>query len=68
METDDQEPRVDRAPFSVARLQDADDDQYWWSRSRAERLEATEIYRRIVYGYGADDNIRKSVEFLRALT
>jgi hypothetical protein len=52
METDDQEPRVDRSALSVVDLHDSSDDQYWWSRTPEERLEATEINRQIVYGYG----------------
>lgn len=52
METEDQEPRVDRSAFSVVDLGDTSDDQYWWSRTPDERLEALEINRQIVYGYG----------------
>jgi hypothetical protein len=52
METDAKELRVDRTALSVVGLHDADD-HYWWSRSLEERLEAIEIQRRIVYGYGA---------------
>jgi len=51
METDAKELRVDRTALSVVGLHDADD-HYWWSRSLEERLEAIEIQRQIVYGYG----------------
>lgn len=52
MEIDNQEPRVNRNAFSVVNLHDADDDAYWRSRSLEERLEAIEINRQIIYGYG----------------
>jgi len=51
MEADARELRVDRSVLSVAGLHDADD-RYWLSRSIDERLEAIEIQRQIVYGYG----------------
>jgi len=44
--------RVDRSALSVVDLHDVSDDVYWRSRSLAERLEAIEINRQIVYGYG----------------
>ena len=45
-------PPLDRAAFSVVSLDEADDDmQYWLSKTPAERLEAVEINRRMVYGY-----------------
>ena len=52
METEDQEPRVDRSAFSVVDLGDTSDDAYWRSRTSEERLDAIEINRQIVYGYG----------------
>ena len=52
METDEQEPRVDRSALSVVDLHDVSDDVYWRSRSLAERLEAIEINRQVIYGYG----------------
>lgn len=39
--------------LSVGSFDDCADDHYWWSRSPEERLEAIEINRQIVYGYGA---------------
>jgi len=47
------EPRVDRTAFSVVSLRDPDDTDYWWNRSPAERLDAIEYNRQIIYGYGA---------------
>lgn len=46
------EPHVDRTAFSVVPLRDASDNAYWWSRTPEERLDAIEINRQIVYGYG----------------
>jgi len=53
MDNDDEELRVNRKELSVVDLDDSSDDQYWWSRTPEERLQAMEIYRRIVYGYGS---------------
>ena len=45
-------PPLDRTAFSVVSLGEADDDmQYWLSKTPAERLEAVEINRRMVYGH-----------------
>ena len=45
-------PPLDRAAYSIVSLDEADDDmQYWLSKTPAERLEAIEINRRMVYGY-----------------
>ena len=47
-----QEPRLDRKAFSVGSLSDDSDDiQYWLERTPAERLEALEQIRQILYGY-----------------
>jgi hypothetical protein len=46
------EPRLDRKAFSVSSLSDESDDrQYWLERTPAERLEAVEQIRQILYGY-----------------
>lgn len=47
------EARVDRNVFSVVSLQDADqaDEQYWRSRTPDERFAALELSRQITYGY-----------------
>ncbi|HOW51276.1 MAG TPA: hypothetical protein PLV42_04440 [bacterium] len=43
---------VDRTAFSVGDLTDnTEEKRYWLSRTPAERLEAIETNRRIVYGY-----------------
>lgn len=43
--------KLDRTHFSVATLTDADEKAYWLSKSPAERLEALELMRQMVYGY-----------------
>ena len=46
------EPRLDRKAFSVGLLaDDSDEAQYWFERTPAERLEALEQIRQILYGY-----------------
>jgi hypothetical protein len=52
MESDMTELRVDRTALSVVPRDDSDDNLYWRSRSPEERLEAIEVNRQIVYGYG----------------
>jgi len=42
---------LDRAHFSVGELNDSDEKAYWLSKSPAERLEALELMRQMVYGY-----------------
>jgi hypothetical protein len=43
--------KLDRAHFSVAKLGDSDKKAYWLSKSPAERLEAVELMRQMIYGY-----------------
>jgi hypothetical protein len=43
--------KLDRAHFSVAKLSDSDEKAYWLSKSPAERLEALELMRQMIYGY-----------------
>lgn len=45
--------KVDRQAFSVVSLdeQDEDEKRYWRSKTPLERLEAMEITRQLVYGY-----------------
>jgi hypothetical protein len=46
------EPRLDKTRFSITALHEAGDEkEYWLSKTPAERLEAIEIMRQIVYGY-----------------
>ena len=47
------EARVDRNAFNVVSLQDADqaDQEYWRSRTPDERFAALELSRQIAYGY-----------------
>jgi hypothetical protein len=44
--------RLDRSAFRITALDDdADEQDYWRARSPAERMEALELMRQIVYGY-----------------
>jgi hypothetical protein len=43
--------KLDRTHFSVAKLSDSDEKAYWLSKSPAERLEAVELMRQMIYGY-----------------
>jgi hypothetical protein len=43
--------KLDRTHFSVTKLSDSDEKAYWLSKSPAERLEALELMRQMVYGY-----------------
>jgi hypothetical protein len=42
---------LDRTHFSVVQLNDSDEKAYWFSKSPAERLEALELMRQMIYGY-----------------
>jgi hypothetical protein len=44
--------RLDRSAFQIASLDDESDERaYWRAKSPAERMEALELMRQIVYGY-----------------
>ena len=44
--------RMDKTAFSVASLSDpSDEKEFWLSKTPAERLQALEFLRQIVYGY-----------------
>jgi hypothetical protein len=43
--------KLDRTHFSVAKLGDSDEKMYWLSKSPAERIEAVELMRQMIYGY-----------------
>ncbi|MEK7677201.1 MAG: hypothetical protein AAB676_15340 [Verrucomicrobiota bacterium] len=44
--------RMDKSAFAVRSLDDSDPDRdYWRSKTPAERLEALELMRQIMYGY-----------------
>jgi hypothetical protein len=45
------ETKLDLSHFSVAKLNEADEKAYWLSKSPAERLEAVELMRQMIYGY-----------------
>lgn len=45
-------PKLDRTAFSVGSVIDESDHKaYWLSKTPAERLEAVELMRQIIYGY-----------------
>ena len=45
-------PKMDKTAFTIASLFDpSDEKQYWLSKTPAERLEALETMRQIIYGY-----------------
>jgi hypothetical protein len=47
--------RMDRSRFEVTSLdRQGDDRDYWRARTPAERMEALELLRQIVYGYDPD--------------
>ena len=44
--------KIDKTAFTVASLSDpADEKQYWLSKTPAERLQAVELMRQILYDY-----------------
>ena len=44
--------RLDRSVFEIVTLdEDRSDREYWLAKSPAERMEALELMRQIVYGY-----------------
>jgi len=43
--------RVDRSVFEIRSLDEADDREYWRTKSPRERMEALELMRQIIYGY-----------------
>ena len=49
--TDLARTKLDRSHFSVTTLEASDEKVYWLSKSPAERLEAVELMRQMVYGY-----------------
>jgi hypothetical protein len=52
--------KLDRTHFSVAKLGDSDQKAYWLSKSPAERLEAVELMRQMIYGYNpARDRLQR---------
>lgn len=44
-------PRLDRGHFSVASLDEAEDEHYCWSKTPDERLAALEVMRQSMNGY-----------------
>jgi len=44
--------KIDKTAFSVASLKDPSDEKgYWLAKTPAQRIEAIEIMRQMVYGY-----------------
>jgi hypothetical protein len=62
--------KLDRAQFSVARLNDPDDSlHYWLSRPVEERLRALERLRRISYGHTvSSERLQRILEVARLRT
>jgi hypothetical protein len=58
--------KLDRTHFSVAKLGDSDQKAYWLSKSPAERLDAVELMRQIIYGYDpARDRLQRILTVVR---
>jgi hypothetical protein len=58
--------KLDRTHFSVAKLGDSDDKAYWLGKSPAERLEAVELMRQMIYGYDpARDRLQRILTVVR---
>ena len=56
-------PRLRRDVFKVeSLLEPSDKKEYWLSKTAAERLEAVEMMRRMVYGYDPSTRIKKVLE------
>jgi hypothetical protein len=56
-------PKVERTAFSVGSLFDkSDDKEYWLSKTPAERLQAVELMRRIIYGDEATKRLQRVFE------
>ena len=46
------EAKVDRSVFEVDVLENQGNERnYWWSKTPAERMQALELMRQIIYGY-----------------
>ena len=56
--------RLDKRAFSVASLEDADDEAaYWQTRTPEERLRALELIRQALYGYtGTSARLQRILE------
>ena len=52
MNTNNSKFRVDRNALTITKLREDDSIEYWLSKSALDRLEAIEINRQVVYGYG----------------
>jgi len=57
------EEKIRKDVFEVVTLQEADDSAYWHDRSPAERIEAIEFMRKVMFG-----NDRVSERLQRVLT
>ncbi|NOY70167.1 MAG: hypothetical protein GXP53_11915 [Deltaproteobacteria bacterium] len=55
--------RIQKDTIEIVSLHDADDSVYWLSRSPADRIEAIEFMRRVMFG-----NDRVSARLQRVLT
>jgi len=59
------EEKMDKTAFSVVDLREADDDDYWLSRTPLERLEAVEFMRRVMFG---DDQVSSRLSRVLEIT
>lgn len=58
--------RIDKTVFSIGTLEEQGDDRaYWASKSPAERLQALEFMRQVMYGYDPEvDGMVKVFEII----
>lgn len=56
--------KVDRTVFTIASLTEASDEkEYWLAQTPQERLQHTEVLRRINYGHSATARLQRIFEF-----
>ena len=60
-------PRLDRTALSIGHVREkSDEDDYWRSKTPAERWEALELNRSIAYGYGtAPPRLQRILEVVK---
>jgi len=55
--------KVDRRAFKIGKIgEPSDEKEYWLSKTPAERLEAVELMREIIYGCKATDRLQRVFE------
>ena len=56
-------PKVRRDVFKVASLlEPSDEKEYWLSQTPAQRLEAVELMRQVIYGYDPAKRLQRVLE------